>query len=166
MIRNYRAVLLMLLGSVACDPVLDDAVSELGGEVGNVHPGPLHRPGQPCLLCHDGELGDPPEFSIAGTVFLQPTGTKAVNRATVELHGADDSTLRLVTNAAGNFYVSANQFKPVFPLEVKVDYQNEVTTMHSVIGRDGSCAGCHSDPAGSDSPGHVYVRLDDGGVPE
>jgi hypothetical protein len=158
-------LLTIALVFVACDPVLDDAVDSLGGEVGNVHPGPLHRPGQPCLLCHDGELGDPPEFSIAGTVFEKPTGTKPVNRATVELHGADGSTFKLTTNSAGNFYASPNEYKPVFPLEVQVNYSGEVTTMHTQVGRDGACAGCHSDPPGPDSPGHVYVRLDDGGVP-
>jgi hypothetical protein len=113
-------------------------------------------------LCHDG---DPPEFSIAGTVFEKPTGTKAVRRATVELHGSDGSTFRLTTNAAGNFYASPNEYKPAFPLEVQVHYAGEVTKMHTLIGRDGSCAGCHSDPPGPDSPGHVYVRLDDGGLP-
>jgi hypothetical protein len=158
-------MLMLALASFGCDPVLDDAVDSLGGEVGNVHPGPLHRPGQPCLLCHGGGLGDPQEFSIAGTLFARPTGTKPVNRATIELHGADGSTFKLTSNAAGNFYVSPDTYEPVFPLEVQVNYQGEVTKMHSLIGRDGSCAGCHSDPPGADSPGHVYVRLDDGGVP-
>jgi hypothetical protein len=37
--------------------------------------------------------------------------------------------------------------------------------MHTFIDRDGSCAGCHADPAGADSPGHVCMRLDDGGTP-
>jgi hypothetical protein len=165
MIRSACLLLAPVLLTVGCDPVLSDAVDGLGGEVGNVHPGPLHRPGQPCLLCHDGELGDPPQFSIAGTLFLQPTGRKPVNRATIELHGADGSTFKLTSNSAGNFYVEPSRYSPAFPLEVKVSYQDEVTTMPSLIGRDGSCAGCHSDPSGPDSPGHVYVRLDDGGVP-
>lgn len=165
MTRRRRLLLATLVVLLGCDPVLDDAVDELGGEVGNVHPGPLHRPGQPCLLCHDGDLGDPPEFSIAGTVFQRPTGKTPANRAKIRLTGADGTTFELTSNSAGNFYVTPGRYSPAYPLEVEVLYQGEVTTMHTLIGRDGSCAGCHSDPAGADSPGHVYLRLDDGGVP-
>lgn len=165
MTRSCYLLLVTLLLSLGCDPVLDDAIDELGGEVGGVGPGPLHRPGQPCLLCHDGDLGDPPEFSVAGTVFLRPTGTDPVNRAKIQLRGANGSTYELTSNAAGNFYVEPDRYSPDYPLEVQVTYRDEVTVMHTQIGREGSCAGCHSDPPGADSPGHVFVRLDDGGVP-
>ena len=148
-----------------CNPVLDDEVAALGGEANGVRPGPQHRPGQPCLLCHDGALGDPNEFSVAGTVFLQPTGTDPVKGALVELHGGDGRVFTLTTNAAGNFFVSPQKYTPQYPLEVDVQFAGETTTMHSTIGRDGACASCHSDPAGPDSPGHVYVRLGDGNVP-
>jgi hypothetical protein len=37
--------------------------------------------------------------------------------------------------------------------------------MHTFIDRDGSCAGCHVDPSGPNSPGHVSLQLDDGGTP-
>jgi hypothetical protein len=164
--RQLIALLSVLaIAPLACDPVQDDAIAALGGEVGGVYPGPFHRPGQPCLLCHDGALGDPAEFSVAGTVFMHPTGTAPVNRATVELQDADGKGFEVVTNAAGNFFISPRHYAPRYPLEVKVHFENEVTTMHSTIGREGACAGCHFDPAGPDSPGHVYVRLDDGGVP-
>jgi hypothetical protein len=149
----------------ACDPVHDDAVDALGGETRGVKKGPLHRPGQPCLVCHDGSPGSPEEFSVAGTVFLQPSGTEPVDHARVELVGADGAKFELESNAAGNFYVSPDRYRPEFPLEVQVHYQGQTATMHSTIGREGSCAGCHSDPPGPDSPGHVYIQLDDGGVP-
>ena len=151
--------------NAACDPVVDDAVDALGGEAGGVHPGPLHRPGQPCLLCHDGALTNPEEFSVAGTVFVQPDGSEPARGATVELKDADGSGYEVVTNRAGNFYLSPKRYDPRYPLEVKVHWQGEITTMHTMIGREGSCAGCHSDPPGRDSPGPVYVRLEDGGVP-
>jgi hypothetical protein len=154
-----------LCTTAACNPVVDDAVDALGGEAPGVHPGPRHRPGQACLLCHDGELGDPPEFSIAGTVFRTPSDQRPVNHAVVELQNADGSKHSVETNSAGNFYLSPRAFKPQFPMQVKVRYDGEDVTMHGTIGREGSCAGCHSDPAGADSPGHVYVVLDDGGVP-
>jgi hypothetical protein len=149
----------------ACNPVVDNAVDDLGGEAPGVHPGPQHRPGQPCLLCHDGSLGNPPEFSVAGTVFQTPSANHPASRALVELQNADGSAFETTTNSAGNFYLQPSMFKPKFPLQVKVRYQGEEVTMHSTIGREGACAGCHSDPAGPDSPGHVYVQLDDGGVP-
>jgi hypothetical protein len=155
--------LVMML--TACDPVQNDAIASLGGEASGVRPGPLHRPGQPCLLCHDGALGDPQQFSVAGTVFLQPTGTRPAQGARVELQGANGSRFESGTNAAGNFYITPNQFSPSFPLETSVTFEGQRTAMLTNIGRDGSCGGCHIPEVGPDSPGHVYVRLDDGGVP-
>jgi hypothetical protein len=149
----------------ACDPVHDRAIAALGGEIGGVRRGPEHRPGQPCLLCHDGALGDPEEFSVAGTVFLMPSEARPAARATIELKAADGSSFEVVTNSAGNFYVLPGQWRPVYPLQTMVTYQGQSVPMLTSIGRDGSCAGCHFDPAGPDSPGHVYVLLDDGSVP-
>jgi hypothetical protein len=37
--------------------------------------------------------------------------------------------------------------------------------MQSHIGSNGSCAGCHADPPGPDSPGHVYFNQPDDGTP-
>ena len=149
----------------ACDPVRDDAVAALGGEASGVRPGPQHRPGQPCLLCHDGSLGSPQEFSIAGTVFMQPTGTQPARGATVELQAADGASIAVGTNAAGNFYLTPGRFDPVFPLQVSVTFRGERVEMLTNINRGGACGGCHNPEVGPDSPGHVYVLLDDGGVP-
>ncbi len=163
-----RSLLLLWLACAplaACDPVHDNAIAALGGEARGVRRGPEHRPGQPCLLCHDGALGDPEAFSVAGTVYLQPSGTQPAEGATVELQGADGAPFEVVTNRAGNFYVYPDQYRPVYPLQTSVSFQGQRTLMHTNIGRDGSCAGCHVDPAGPASPGHVYVRLDDGSVP-
>ena len=74
-----RAALLVLL--LSCDPVHDDAVSALGGETPGIPRGPLHRPGQPCLVCHDGASGDPAAFSMAGTVFLDANSARAARSA-------------------------------------------------------------------------------------
>jgi hypothetical protein len=41
--------------------------------------------------------------------------------------------------------------------------------MYTHIGRDGSCATCHSDPPGGDLVGHVYLAPGDepdGGFPD
>ena len=151
----------------ACDPVVDDAVAALGGEANGVRPGPLHRPGQPCLLCHDGSLGSPPEFSVAGTVFETASSRSPARGVSVQLSAADASQFTTQTNAAGNFYIQPSRWAPVFPLMVKLTYQGESIEMDSKIGRDGACASCHADPAGPASPGHVYLYdvSNDAGVP-
>src|ERR1019366_4307514 len=106
--------------STACHPVQDNAIAALGGEAPSVRRGPLHRPGQPCLLCHDGALGDPPAFSVAGTVFDRPSASQGVNGATVSLTDANDSGALAVTNSAGNFYVTPAQWTPTYPVTVTV----------------------------------------------
>jgi hypothetical protein len=153
---------LALAGAVtaACDPVHDDAKSALGGEAPGVPRGPLHRPGQPCLICHDGAFGDPRAFSMAGTVFLDANTLTPAPSATVTLVGADGATEAVLTNAAGNFFVTPGVFAPKYPVHVtSVALGGVSVTMHSHIGGNGSCAGCHVDPAGPGSPGHVYFQI-------
>ena len=150
----------------ACDPVHEDAVLALGGETPGVRPGPLHRPGQPCLLCHDGAAGDPPAFGVAGTIFDTPSSRSPVSEADVHLTDSSGSLPRdLTTNAAGNFYVPANEWTPQFPLSVAIKPPSGRDVFMHTLANDGSCATCHTDPAGPDSPGHVSVVLDDGGTP-
>src|ERR1700677_3462733 len=113
----------MGLGLVSCDPVLDDAVAALGPETPpGVRPGPLHRPGQPCLLCHDGAFGDPPAFSVAGTVYRIPSSLEPAVDATIELADVTGSRPPKppLTNTAGNFYIPVQEWTPVFPLRVVV----------------------------------------------
>ena len=149
----------------ACDPVRQQAVDDLGGEVPGVRQGPLHRPGQPCLLCHNGELGNPSRFSIAGTVFKSEDSRVAAVGVTVQITGANAKTpYTTTTNAAGNFFAMPSEFSPVYPLAVSVTSAGVVTKMTSLINGDGSCATCHTDPAGPTSAGHVYTSPD-GGVP-
>ncbi len=164
------AALLLLVGSSllagACDPVQSSAVDALGPEAPGVRRGPLHRPGQPCLLCHDGSIGSPEAFSVAGTVFERPSTTQGVNGATVHLVDVDGSAFDATTNAAGNFYVLPRQWTPHYPIVATLGVPGGPTVpMHTLIHTNGSCAGCHKDPAGPDSPGHISVVLDDGGTP-
>jgi hypothetical protein len=150
---------------VACDPVHQNEIDALGGNMPGVSNGPLHRPGQRCLVCHDGALGDPREFSVAGTVFRRPSDREPVEGARVTLDGSDGSTFEAVTNAAGNFYLTPSEWTPTFPMRTSVAWQGQRIPMHTNVGRDGSCASCHVDPAAANSPGHVYLVLDDGGAP-
>ena len=151
--------LLAALGG-SCDPVHDDAVAALGGEAPGVPPGPLHRPGQPCLVCHAGGAGDRGTFSMAGTIYLGGNTLVPAVGATVTLVGADGATASATTNPAGNFFFTPASFAPTFPVHVTSVVMGGVSvTMHSHIGGTGSCAGCHADPAGPGSPGHVYFDV-------
>jgi hypothetical protein len=154
------------VGTLACDPVHDDAVSALGGETPGVRPGPLHRPGQPCLVCHDGAAGDPSAFGLAGTIFDTPGGLTPVVGADVHVTDSSGNLPHdFTTNAAGNFYVAAEDWTPVFPISVSVQPPSGADVFMRTLGNDGSCATCHTDPASPSSPGHVCVALEDGGTP-
>jgi hypothetical protein len=159
------AAALLALAWAACDPVQSDAVAKLGGEVQGVPRGPLHRPGQPCTFCHDGALGDPPQFSVAGTIYQTADGTTALSGATVSLTDVDGKTYVATTNAAGNFYVTPTAYSPHYPMRVGVTSAGVTVNMQSHIGWASSCAACHVDPAGPDSPGHVYFDVPNGQVP-
>ncbi len=162
------AACLVAAAFAACDPVTDDAISALGGETPGVRRGPLHRPGQPCLLCHDGAIGDPPAFVVAGTIYETPSSDAGLEGATVLITDSTDASVRPVTNAAGNFYLTPEQWSPVFPLKNITVYgpSGSFALMQSDVGRDGACATCHFGAAPSPgSPGHVVVALDDGGTP-
>lgn len=144
-----------------CDPVREEAIAALGGEAPGVPPGPLHRPGQPCLLCHDGASGDPAALSIAGTVYAGGNTLEPSVGAVVTLQSKDGTTAAATTNAAGNFFLTPDTYAPIYPVHViSITQSNSSVTMHSHIGQNGSCAGCHVDPPGPDSPGHVYFSSD------
>jgi hypothetical protein len=168
--RASTLVCLALLVA-ACDPVVDDAVAALGPEDPNVRRGPLHRPGQPCLLCHDGSLGNPQRFTVAGTVFQKSGNRVAADGVVVQITDANAQHHDIPTNAAGNFYLTPSDYDPTFPLQVILNTGGGSVRMQTQIAGNGTtepngaCASCHFDPAGADSPGHVCVTLDDGGTP-
>jgi hypothetical protein len=150
---------------LACDPVHQSAVDALGDEAPGVRRGPTHRPGQPCMLCHDGALGDASQFTVAGTVYAdEGQNSGGANSVQVVLTDSTGSTFTTTTNTAGNFYLTPRDWTPTYPMKVKIvatDGSEHPMTTH--VGRDGSCAGCHEYPPGPRSPGHVY--LSDGGLP-
>ena len=161
----------------ACDPVHSDEVSALGGEAEGVPRGPLHRPGQPCTVCHDGALGDPPGFTIAGTVYQRPSDTTGLVNVTVNMLDKAGSCFSTTTNAAGNFYVTSRQWTPTYPIvrttaggsgtcaPCAAGAGGRCVQMFSEIGWSGSCSSCHTQTSGPSSPGRVTLALDDGGTP-
>ncbi|MDB4997856.1 MAG: hypothetical protein JWM74_5288 [Myxococcaceae bacterium] len=150
--------LIAALATTACgDPVHDREVAALGDEKPGVPTGPTHRPGQPCLVCHGGS-GPGPDFTLTGTIYLnQGEDTPAVG-ATVHITSGNGETHDLVSNSAGNFYVSSQEFIPTYPLVVTVEGDGVTQKMGTHVGRDGSCSGCHIDPQGPTSPGRVYLH--------
>lgn len=122
--------------------------------------GPLHRPGQPCQVCHDGSLGSPPQFTVAGTIYKNEADRVAAVGASVLLTSVNGDTYTATTNAAGNFYVTPGQFTPDYPMSVAITSGTVTVKMVSLVGRSASCATCHSDPAGPTSAGHVFVPAD------
>ena len=142
------------------DPIHDAEREALGPEDPNVPEGPLHRPGQPCAVCHRDGAEDP-VFVFAGTVYRDPMEKISVADATVLLTDAAGHTFMTKTNCVGNFYVKANEFVPTWPVWTSVQRIEFPWTMESPIHREASCAKCHYDPAGAASAGHVFVTDDE-----
>ncbi len=157
---KYLPLLLVLAGPAGCiDATHDKAVDALGGEAPGVRPGPLHRPGQPCVTCHGGEGPGNSEFSLAGTVYLVSGQATPAPNVIVQLEDSTGVAGTIPTNDVGTFYVDANVWRPKYPVQVTVIYGTLDKQMQTVIGRAGSCADCHTDPPGMLSPGRVYVAL-------
>lgn len=150
------------LACACADPAHDEAVAALGAEKDGVEPGPYHRPGQPCVVCHGGSGPAKSQFSIAGTVYATKTAKDPAEGVDVQLTGPlgpDGGTFHAKTNKAGNFYVDVNDFSPTYPMHVVLIGSDGMTEadMLTHIAREGSCAGCHYDPAGPRTPGHVFL---------
>lgn len=152
-----RFLLLALAMLAGCgDPARDDAIDALGPEQGGVPAGPLHRPGQPCVLCHDGNGPGNMVFSLAGTVYRYAETKEPMANAIVRFVDAKGKKTFTGTNCAGNFYVQDTDYDPTFPVWTTVESGGVPLDMSTPIYRDGSCAACHSDPAGAESTGHIY----------
>jgi hypothetical protein len=137
------SVLTAVVGMACRDPVISDAKDELGDEDSAISPGPYHRAGQPCLVCHS-ERGGETEFTVAGTIFASATRQVGVDGAEIRMTDADGTQHTTKTNCVGNFFVKPNEWVPKFPVLVAVAKGGTRRSMQSVIGRDGSCAHCHS----------------------
>lgn len=143
---------LSFLLSGCADPIRQELLDELGPEAPGVEEGPLHRPGQPCLACHGEKGPSSVTFSLAGTIYR--TKDSALGEAGVKVRLIDFTGLQheSVTNEAGNFYVSPDDFQPAWPVWVRIERGEREQEMISAIVRDGSCASCHQ---GKGDPSHV-----------
>jgi hypothetical protein len=158
---SWRAVVwcgALGVASLGCnDPVADARIDALGPEVDGVPEGPLHRAGQPCVLCHSDYGGADPEMSIGGSVFQTRTSSTPVANVAVTLVDSLGSSppISIATNEAGNFWIPMETWDPAFPLQVAIECSGGTRTMNSWIGRDGSCNRCHYGPPDQGSPGWV-----------
>lgn len=158
---------------MACrhDPVPQDLIDELGEEQGE--PSELHRGGQPCLACHSVYEGAEPRMSVGGTIYYEASDGRILPApdVLVEITDSRQVTRKACTNAAGNFWVEHEDWRDAtFPLTVRAGERR----MISIVGRDGSCASCHSLPdeasldpvtgAGRASAGVVVVSESDVGA--
>jgi hypothetical protein len=107
-------------------------------------------------VCHGGDGPGSPTFSVAGTVFETPGELVALPGTLVHLADANGKRVSTWTNDAGNFYLGFNDFSPRYPLWVSLERDGVLVEMKTPSYREGSCAGCHVDPSGAESVGHVY----------
>jgi hypothetical protein len=168
-LSRVRAALVVLLAgagaaaslaTASCvDEVHDEEVAALGPENG-VPPGPLHRPGQACLTCHGGSGPGKPQLSVGGTVYLNQGGGAPAPGASVQVEDILGNVRTLQANAAGNFFVTLSDFAPHYPTQMQVTSADGTITdqMLTHVGRDGSCADCHTPTVGPTSVGPIYVN--------
>ena len=156
-----RACLALALVALAgCqDPVHNGEVDALGPESPGVSPGPLHRPGQPCLTCHGGSGPAATQFTMGGTIYQSAADKTPLGGATVEITDPNNNKFDVETNAAGNFFITPSDFNPGYPAHATVSYNGVTATMLTHIGRDGSCSDCHFDPPGPTTQGHIWLVL-------
>jgi hypothetical protein len=151
---------LLIAALMSCgDPAVDPSIEALGAEAPGVRPGPLHRPGQPCVLCHS-EAGNAPPFALAGTVYIDAHSLTPIDDVIVTLVDSFGQRFSTTTNCAGSFIVRPQEYSLVAPTWVSMRRDDVLREMETPIYRDGSCAGCHDDPLGPASAGHVFL-IDD-----
>ncbi len=158
-----RALLVFAMMVACADPVKSAEQTALGPEDPSVPKGELHRPGQPCLVCHD-------DFAAAGTVYQDDLVTP-FEGATVTLTDAVGSQASATTNAAGNFVIRKSEWKPTFPIGTFTDGNgntvfgvsvvgsdpNNAAQMITQAGRDLGCNSCHQPDRTASSPGPIYI---------
>jgi len=151
--------LCLLLFSMGCqDPVHSDKVSALGPEPGPYRPGPLHRAGQPCTVCHGGKGPGKPQFDLAGTVFFSQLDQVGLSSAKVVIYDQSGNTEAYYTNDVGTFVAGDGELGLDFPLWVAIEANGKRVRMETPIFRARSCAECHADPQSQHSVGHVYLE--------
>lgn len=151
--------IMALLAGGCDDPVQQERIAALGLEAADVPPGPLHRPGQPCLVCHEA-LGPAPRFTVAGTVYQAPSEQQPVGGIQVRLIDSARRSFVAYTNCVGSFFVTPAEYEPVLPLWVSLSGLGLQIAMESPMHKDGDCGTCHQSQKNQTSAGHVFLSED------
>lgn len=141
------------------DPVQQEQLAALGPEKPGVPAGPLHRAGQPCLLCHSSG-GEAPRFTAAGTVYSTSTMGKPVGGVKVRLFDASRRSYLAYTNCIGNFFVYPQEFEPVMPMWASLSGYDADIDMESPMHKDGDCGFCHKPEKSPSSAGPIFLTED------
>jgi hypothetical protein len=149
---------------VTVDPVAQAMREKLGPEDPNVPVGALHRPGQPCSVCHRSD-GTASVFIVSGTVYRDDKSALPVADVSVLLVDARGAKHTSQTNCAGNFWVRPGEWVPQWPIWTSLQMGENKIDMESPIQREASCAACHLDPAGPLSAGRIFLTDDPAVVP-
>jgi hypothetical protein len=156
---RFHTLTLLCVALFACgDPAQTAAIDSLGPEASGVKPGPRHRPGQPCRVCHDGSCFTIPEFSVAGTIFARVGDPAPAVGSVVTLTDANGRVSTLTANEVGNFYAPLKSYRPVYPLRVSVTYEGKSVNMNTLMNGTGGCADCHRSNGSSSRATAVYVQ--------
>jgi hypothetical protein len=152
-------LLCTVLFTFACgDPAQTTAIDSFGPEAPGVRPGPRHRPGQPCRVCHGGSGPGSPEFSVAGTIFARVGDPAPAVGAIVTVTDTNGRVLSLTANDVGNFYAPQKSYVPVYPLRVSVTHEGKTVNMNTLMNGTGGCADCHRSNGSQGRVPAVYVQ--------
>jgi hypothetical protein len=101
---------------------------------------PMMKPGEDCLRCHGS--GGGLHWYAAGTVYADPQAAAGdgIQGAEVVITDANQRTISLKTNGAGNFYTAETL---VFPATVEVRRNGKVNQMPTQAPQ-GGCNSCHT----------------------
>lgn len=139
------------------DPLHERDVEALGPEDPAIEPGPLHRRGQPCSVCHGGDGPAKSTFVLSGTVFAVADAGDVLPGATVRYIDWVGAQGAVVTNCAGNFFLRTEQAAPRWPIWLRLEHGDKVADMQSAVFREGSCNACHTATATPKTMGRVYL---------
>lgn len=130
------------------------------------HESPLMHPGRACLTCHDTVVGEDIKgrFGIAGTVYPTAHEVDDCNGASgsagdlkVVITTADNQTLTLPVNGAGNFMYDQVEMGPImFPIKAKVVRGADELAM-ATPQTTGDCNSCHTQAGLEGAPGRILA---------